>query len=302
MANDRPTIQAAGAVLWRPSKKHGIKIAMIHRPRYDDWSLPKGKTESGETAAMTAAREVWEETGHRPALGRRLRSVSYRSSGTPKVVHYFAARDLGGEFAPGKEVDKLSWVSVRTAIRALHYGYDRAVVQSFVQFPADLSGIVLLRHARAGSRDGFEGDDDERPLDERGRLRAARLVEELLPFAPGAVHSTPLARCLETVQPLALSLGLPITDEPLLSEPEYQTDPASVRRRVTELALLDSDPGSVVVCSQGGVIPGVVKSLAGRGNVALPTAGTSKGSYWYLSFDGKQLVQADRYPAPVAAD
>ncbi len=60
----------------------------------------------------------------------------------------------------------------------------------------------------------------------------------------------------------------------------------------------DTDSGAVVVCSQGGVIPGVVKSLASRGGVPLPTAATPKGAYWLLSFDGKELIQADRYPAP----
>jgi 8-oxo-dGTP diphosphatase len=293
-------VLAAGAVLWRPSRKHGVRVAIVHRPRYDDWSLPKGKSTRGETLAMTAAREVTEETGFDLVLGRRVTTVTYPVASALKTVQYFAARVQDGRFRPGKEVDAIEWVPLRAAKKRLNYTYDRAVIDIFAQIPADLSTLLLVRHARAGQQDGFDGADADRPLDDRGQRQATRLVAELAPFLPSAVHSAPLARCRQTVGPLAKTRRLKIADEPLLTEAEYQHDPASARRRITELALPDTDSGAVVVCSQGGVIPGVVKSLASRGGVPLPTAATPKGAYWLLSFDGKELVQADRYPAPEA--
>ena len=120
MGNDAAggVIRAAGAVLWRPSRRYGVRIALVHRPRYDDWSLPKGKAEPGEVPLVTAAREVEEETGFRAAIGRSLTTVSYKVNGGPKTVQYFAARRMGGLFTPNKEVDKLEWLPMAKAGRA----------------------------------------------------------------------------------------------------------------------------------------------------------------------------------------
>jgi len=100
------------------------------------------------------------------------------------------------------------------------------------------------------------------------------------------------------VAPLADQLDLKIIDEPLLGEDAYREDPAGARRKLVELVGDLGPVGSVVACSQGGVIPGVVKSLAGRADVTIGEAGTPKAAYWLLTFDGRRLVQADPYPAP----
>lgn len=303
MANDAPTavIRAAGAVLWRPSRRYGVRIALVHRPRYDDWSLPKGKAEPGEVALVTAAREVEEETGFRAAIGRSLTTVSYKANGGPKTVQYFAARRIGGLFAPNKEVDRLEWLPAAEAAEMMTYEFDQAVLSTFTLEPAALTGIVLLRHARAGHREEFDGEDETRPLDAKGRRQADALVGELGVFAPSAVRSAPLERCRATVAPLAASLGQEVLFEPVLGEDAYRDDPAGARRRLVELAAGEDEVagGAVVVCSQGGVIPGVVKSLAGRSDVPIGAVSTPKAAYWYLSFDGRRLVQADSYPSPV---
>ncbi len=321
MRNDPPVVRAAGAVLWRPSRKHGVRVAVVHRPRYDDWSLPKGKSDGDETAPVTAWREVWEETGFRSILGRALTTVSYTVSGGPKTVQYFAARRQSGAFAPNKEVDKLEWLAIPAAWSRMTYDFDKAVLDTFSLERPDLTGLLLVRHARAGHRESFDGLDANRPLDAKGRRQADRLVAELLPFGPAMVHSAPVERCLATVEPLAAKLGVTIAMEPLLAEDAYRDDPAAARRRLVELAALrevsgesegqagarglsgaapiaEPPPGTVVACSQGGVIPGVVKSLGGRSDVPIPPIGTPKGAFWYLAFDGRRLVQADAYPSP----
>lgn len=326
MRNDAPSVRAAGAVLWRPSRRHGIRVALVHRPRYDDWSLPKGKAGAGESMPVTAQREVEEETGFRSVLGRALTTVSYSVGGKGKTVEYFAARRQSGAFTPNREVDKLEWLPVAAAKSRTTYEFDRAVLDTFTLERPDLTGVLLVRHARAGHRESFAGNDIHRPLDAKGRRQAQALVAELLPFGPGAVHSAPLERCVATVGPLAQALGTAVTMEPLLAEDAYRDDPAAARRRLVELAVEHGAPAgelgdgglpgsgagrlrgsgptedaswsTVVACSQGGVIPGVLKSLAGRSDVTVPKTSTPKGAFWFLSFDGRRLVQADPYPTP----
>lgn len=298
------TIRAAGAVLWRPApdgaRKDGPSIALVHRPRYDDWSLPKGKAIAGEHPPGTAAREVLEETGFTAAIGRSLTTVSYEAAGRPKTVLYFSARAGGGTFRPNREVDQLDWLPVRAAGARMTYEYDRAVLTTFALETPELTGVVLVRHAKAGHRESYEGNDDERPLDGKGRRQAQALATELAVFGPRAVHSVPIERCRATVEPLATSLGLEVQPEPLLAEDAYRDDPAAARRRLLELAEAHAGE-ALVVCSQGGVIPGVVKSLAGRAGVPIAAVSTPKAAYWYLSFEDRALLQADHYPAPPAA-
>lgn len=296
------TVRAAGAVLWRPAE-NGVQVAVVRRPRYKDWSLPKGKAESGETAPVTAVREVAEETGFASALGRSLTTVSYRVAGRPKTVRYFAARCLHGEFVPNHEVNRLEWMTPVQARAKLTYEYDKAVLDTFALLRPDLSTVVLVRHARAGQRESFSGPDHRRPLDGKGSRQAKALGSLLQPFVPTQIRSAPLVRCLETVAPLSAATGVPVLPDGAFAEDAYRDDPACARRRLVELAVeaaADEDfpRGSVVVSSQGGVIPGTVKSLAARGDLPAPKASTPKAAGWVLSFDGKHLVQADPFPAP----
>lgn len=291
-------VRAAGTVLWRPSRRHGVVIALVHRPRYDDWSLPKGKAEPGELAPVTAARETVEETGFPAAIGRSLTTVSYRTSAGPKIVQYFTGRCLDGEFTPNKEVDRLEWLAPARAAELMTYEFDRAVLGTFGLEDPALPGILLVRHARAGSRDAWDGPDSDRPLDGKGRRQAAALVPVLGAFGPTSVHSAPVERCWSTVSPTARALSVPVIAQPALTEDAYRDDPAGSRRAVVDL-VTSAEPGtSVVVCSQGGVIPGVIKSLAGRSGVAIGAVGTPKAASWYLCFEGRRLIQADAYPAP----
>jgi 8-oxo-dGTP diphosphatase len=118
--------------VWRPAERGGgFEVLLVHRPKYDDWSLPKGKLVEGESAEHAALREVEEETGLRCRLGRELAVVSYRdSAGRPKVVRYWAMEPVEGQFRANDEVDAARWEPVADAKGILSYERDRDVVAS----------------------------------------------------------------------------------------------------------------------------------------------------------------------------
>jgi len=123
-------VRAAGGVLWR-DVDGAIELAVVHRPKYDDWTLPKGKLNPGESFQAGALREVEEETGHRGDLGPEVGEVRYRKLGRDKVVRYWAMRVRGGAFVPGTEVDRLEWLTPEQARARLTYDRDREIIDRF---------------------------------------------------------------------------------------------------------------------------------------------------------------------------
>ena len=292
-------VRAAGAVLWRAADS-GIELALVHRPRYDDWSFPKGKLDRGETMPFAAVREVAEETGSRCRLGPVLGDVHYEVPEGPKLVRYWSAQALDGPpFSANEETDELRWVSPDKAATLLSYRRDVDVLARFVRRGPATSTLLLVRHARAGSRSQWDGDDGLRPLSGSGREQAQQVAALLPLFGPDRVLSAPPVRCHQTVAPLAEALGLAVPDEPLLGEEGYWDDPAAGLARVCELA---TTPGVTVVCSQGGVIPDVVAALAAasphRLGVDPDDVPARKASTWVLTFDGPDLRGADHYARP----
>ena len=123
------TVRAAGGVVYRPRHDGVVEVAVIHRPKYDDWTLPKGKLEAGESHEEGAIREVEEETGLRCEIEGRAGNVSYRDRhGRPKRVVYYLMRPTAGEFQPNDEVDELRWLTPDEAERLLNYAHDRRLV------------------------------------------------------------------------------------------------------------------------------------------------------------------------------
>jgi 8-oxo-dGTP pyrophosphatase MutT (NUDIX family)/phosphohistidine phosphatase SixA len=295
-------ILAAGGVLFR-SVGHGVELAVIHRPRYDDWSLPKGKLDPGESMAAAAVRELQEETGVRARLGPWLRDVRYAVADGRKFVRFWSAEALTpADFTPNHEVDGLRWVPPDTAADLLSYDHDRDVLARFVELGPPTSVLLVVRHAKAGSRDKWDGADHLRPLSTAGCTQAQAIAELLPRYGPDRIGSAPQVRCRDTVAPLAAALGLPIADEPLLSENSYHDDPDATLKRIHELA---AQPGVTAVCSQGGVIPSMVAALAREAalpvDVDVDDVPSKKGSVWVLGLRDGALVSADYLERPGSA-
>ena len=299
---DPRIIRAAGGVLWRSTSKddNSVEVALIHRPRYDDWSFPKGKLAPGEDEIEGAVREVLEETGFRVRVGRPLGEVRYmKSSGgttRPKVVRYWSMEAEAGSFSPTREVDELEWVDVDRARSMLTQPHDGKVLERFVRGPALSGSVLLVRHARAGERDEWQGDDRARPLDELGWRQAEELVRLLSRFDVEEIISANFDRCIQTVEPLSQSLGLPIREEDLFSELGY---PAHEDEAIHLLRKLGESLSTTVVCSQGDVIPDLLDRLASLDHVDLPDPlPLKKGSVCVLTFDGPRLFGVEYFPPP----
>ena len=301
-----PTVRAAGGVLWRIAPDgdgESVEVALIHRPRYDDWSLPKGKLSAGESEVDGAIREVLEETGFRPKLGRSLGETRYMKEQdgirVPKVVRWWAMEALGGRFTPGREVDALEWVTIAQAHEQVTRDTDRDVLERFVRGSAPARMILLVRHARAGDRTRWSGDDAERPLDACGRAQASALVRFLTHFEPGRIVSADNARCTQTVEPLSRSIGLPIEQDPILSETTY---PGREDEAIHFVRQVDGNDGAVVLCTQGGVIPDLVQRLADADDVDIDDIPPRKASTWALTFQADRMVAAEYFAPPVVAE
>jgi 8-oxo-dGTP pyrophosphatase MutT (NUDIX family) len=283
-------IAAAGGVVWR-GHRGAVEIALIHRPRYDDWSLPKGKLAANEGELNAAVREVGEELGARVAVSRRIGRARYVVGSDPKTVTYWAMRYVGGAFTPNAEADDMVWLSPGQARKKLTYDVDRGVVNDFGALPAPDSVLVLVRHARAGKRRDWVGEDRLRPLDETGIRQSLYLARYLRCFAPDQVFSAEPIRCIQTVQPLAALLGTTVQVDPVLGDEAYSRSRSATESAV--LALLAKPFSSTVICSQGLTIPSVIERLA----PGVKHADTRKGAAWVLSAADGEIIAADYYEA-----
>jgi 8-oxo-dGTP diphosphatase len=294
--NGPATVRAAGGVVWRRTGATA-EVVIVHRPRYDDWSLPKGKLRAGEHPITGACREVEEEAHLRPSVGPRLPTVSYPTRAdvteVDKVVDWWAmtaTADLG--FTPGRETDDRSWLPVDDALHRLSYAHDARVLQAFAHLPPLRPPVVLVRHASAGVRGTWSGPDDERPLDSDGAARARALAAVLRWFDPTRLVSAPPRRCRQTLAPLARKMRVRVEVDGTFDE---SADPAAAAARLRALAT--GSDGGVVVCSQGGLIP---DTLARLGGGAPDSYDTGKGQAWVLSFGAEDghadLVALDRLP------
>jgi 8-oxo-dGTP diphosphatase len=267
-------IEAAGGVLWRPAGTEisaEVEIALVHRPKYDDWSLPKGKLVKDEHPVVGAVREVREETGTLGVPGRPMGEIHYLKQGVPKRVRYWAMRAEEGRFQPNAEVDELVWLPPGEARQRLLPERDRAILDGVDRAHLDTWPCALLRHGNAGNRSQWPGPDRDRPLDPSGRGQAEGLATLLATYRFGRVVSAGALRCVQTVAPLAASLSLPVEEEPLLAEDVYAREPGQVLDWLVGL-VAGSEPA--VVCGHGDALDGLATTVStwlGAGTVGAGT-------------------------------
>ena len=324
-------VRSAVALVWRlrpeanpipgtmiPAQRQDIQVLIVHRPRYDDWSWPKGKREPGEAIPATAVREVEEETGVPIRLGAPLTVQRYRlGARVTKEVHYWVgfpdvspetlrARPLA-PLASTKEIDKCQWVGARKAMRLLTRRGDRRLLEELLTRLAERTlytrTLAVLRHAKATKRSHWEGTEMTRPLSRRGSSQVLRLLPALSALGINQIITSPWRRCVATVAPYATLSGTPLTTEASFTEDAYREDPSKMRSVVRGLlteSKLDAPASPLAVCVHRPTIPGIIGELA-------PLTPNNLGRLLpqddpYLKTAGMLLVHIADYPEPRVVD
>jgi len=299
-------IFAAGTVLIRDNE-----VLLVHRPRYDDWSFPKGKVDGAELLPLTAIRECDEETGFLPVLGPHLGVDRYDTPEGEKAVHYWRARvreNLG--FAPDEEVDKVAWIPIDHVAEHLTYSQDLQFLQRAIALPPT-SPLIILRHAKAVKRSDFTGKDDgERPLSGRGRRQSKTITDVLEGYGIEHVVSSPMVRCQETVKKFVKQLSMTPTLVEVISESGYEQAPEDLD---TVIELIMNDHLPTVVCSHRPVLDAILDTVARIGGISqteradgIYSTKLSPGSFVVVhrafNFDGPvntvRIVAAEHHEVP----
>jgi 8-oxo-(d)GTP phosphatase len=282
-------IQAAGAIVFRP----GREVLVVHRPKYDDWSFPKGKLDRGEIPPVAAVREVEEETGLRIGLQRPLRSQGYPVRGGRKRVHYWVGRvadperDAVDDYVREGEIDAVRWLPVDVALKQLTYQRDRATLREALEVRKRTTALIVLRHAESWSRRAWHADDRRRPLIVQGRRQAQALVPLLAAYDVRRVVTSSSTRCVETITPYVDQVGVPWQATAVLSEEGATT--TGVRDLVVRLEETLKRVGATVICSHRPVLPLACAALG----VADPHL--DKGAMVVLHVRKGRVLAVERY-------
>ena len=244
-------------------EERGTEVLVVHRKRYDDWTLPKGKLEVGESVPACAVREVREETGVTIRLNVPLDSISYEAGNAGlKKVDYWGGVVLDSVVrAPDAEVDVVSWLPVRAAVGRLTYSHDHFLVQQHLAQPPT-TPLIILRHAKAMDRKDWSRKDAARPINSRGRRQVTMLMPMLAAYGVTKLVSSTSTRCVATVLPYAHEHKLAVETHSLLSEEEGQDDPKAVKtlvRKVRAATLESGEP--TAVCVHRPVLPHILDAL-----------------------------------------
>lgn len=290
-----PDILAAGVVVFRP----GREVLLVHRPKYDDWSFPKGKLDRGEHAVAAAVREVAEETGVHVRLGPPLPSQRYPVARGMKTVHYWTGRVVGDDdvsgYRPNDEIDQVAWVPVDDAPAVLSYDYDRQTLAAALRIRRKTRALVVLRHARARSRSAWRAPDAERPLLKLGEHDADRLIPLLAAYDVTRIVSSPSTRCVQTVAPYVATTGF----EPELRAGLSEGGASEQTIAAVVADAMDVDAGTVV-CTHRPLLPSVYDAAG----LDARTAATPQepGEMLVLHVRKGRVVAVERHrPAPTLA-
>lgn len=266
-ANNSADINAAGALIWRYHREQ-LKLLVIHRPRYDDWSWPKGKQDPGETLPETAVREVREEVGLNVTLGVPLTVTAYRVKKHSKEVFYWAAELPAGAKpkADEGEVDELRWVTPEQAQSMLTNRTDLEPLEALLKLHAAgnlaTRPVLLVRHAKAKPRSTWSGAEGERTLAATGKRQALAAGRLMAAWSPQKLFSSPWVRCMQTVYPYAKASGLSIKEKRALTEAHHVRSPKKAAKVVQ--SLFEKGDKSAALCTHRPVLPTVLAVLHER--------------------------------------
>ena len=288
-------IQAAGAIVWRNSKDK-TEVAIIHRPKYDDWSFPKGKVEPSESLIACAYREVIEETNIQTEFGAFLGDVEYLTPDGKKRVSFWAAKAINQrDFIPNSEVDQLKWVEVKKVKDLLTLETDKKILAQFVKLDINTNPFILLRHAKAVTREEWQGDDDDRPLDSLGQNQANRLLAIYQVYNIEQIHTSDAVRCYDTVSPIVKGLGIKLEVTGKLGESAYKKDKEKAFDYAKDLIKEDT---RILLCSHNPILPKMLNKLTKKSDVDADEGKLSPADGWVIHRNGKEIIQIDRLDAP----
>jgi 8-oxo-dGTP pyrophosphatase MutT (NUDIX family)/phosphohistidine phosphatase SixA len=256
-------ILAGGAVVTRQHPLRGTEVVIIHRKRYNDWTLPKGKVEAGEPVPVCAVREVHEETGVTIRLSVPLDTITYEAGNAGlKKVDYWGGVVLDSvRRAPDAEVDVVSWLPVSAALSRLTYSHDHFLVQQYLDQPPT-TPLIILRHVKAMDRKDWSRMDSARPINSRGRRQSKLLIPMLHAYGVSRMVSSPATRCVATLLPYAHQHELALETYSVLSEEEGERDPKGVARLIRTLRAAAVDSGQpTAMCVHRPVLPHILDAL-----------------------------------------
>lgn len=290
-------IKAAGVLLWREREPLQVEVALVHRPRYNDWSFPKGNAEPGESYLQAAFRECVEETGVAPIFGAYLGESEYKYDGEKKRVFYWLAKAPldSGDFKPSLEVDKLSWMSVKEARHFLTYEEDRKVLRRFVKSERHSQVMVFLRHAKAIKRDEWFGEDSDRPLSHIGQVQASKIASNLRMFGIAEVHSSDAIRCLDTAKSVAEAIRVDVKSSSKLSEDYNKRDDNAATDYVDFLLNFSR---SFIVCGHNPMFHEMLLAFENGKACGKSLEKLSPADAWVIHHVGRRIISVDFIPAP----
>jgi 8-oxo-(d)GTP phosphatase len=263
------TVYAAGVLCWRERSGVGFEVALVHRAKYNDWGFAKGKQDPGELLPETAVREVFEETGLKVRLGRKLAEMHYTlPTGEDKEVHYWASKVtdksiLNSSFKPNEEIARVEWLPAAEALVTLSYEHDRELLEKALRLhergELETRALIVLRHAKATPRSEWESSEKKRPLLPEGEKQAKRLANLLAAYGPKRVVTSPWKRCHDTVVPYAKLRKRAIVERGQLTEASNAKGPRKTTNVIEDLL---EDSKTAVVCTHRPALPNVLDALA----------------------------------------
>jgi len=288
-------IQAAGAIVWR-NNKDKTEVVIIHRPKYDDWSFPKGKVEINESLIACAHREVLEETNIQTEFGAFLGDIEYLTPDGKKHVFFWAAKAINqNNFTPNSEVDQIKWVEVKKVKELLTLETDKKILAQFIKLDFDTKPFILLRHAKAITRDEWQGVDDDRPLDSTGQNQASRLLSIYQVYNLEQIHTSDAVRCYDTVNPIAKAFGINLEVTGKLSESTYKKDREKAFDYAKDLIKVDA---RILLCSHNPILPKMLNKLTKKSDIDADEGKLSPADGWVIHRSGNEIIQIDRIDAP----